>query len=171
MVNPQEANDPIWDYILTTRLQPYIDAVRKWWHEVEDLDVRCTGTYTVEAAPPGLMYRFTRTVKRSPIAGVQAFPFLPTGFLQISGIAGGAVKMIERICLDHRFEMDEFTVIEKHNLPSINNASQFVAFVPTDILVGTRTLGKWLYFTDTEIMYLAIGQVTEAMQNKAKLKT
>jgi hypothetical protein len=166
----QDPNDPLFEYILYSRLQPYIEKVREWWANIPNLKTHATGLFGIPDSPPGLMYRFTKSARKSPIAGVQAFPLVPTAFLQITGISGGAVKMIERVCQDHRFSIDEFRVIVKSNLPSTYNCGQFVAFIPEDIFIDVRSMGQWLYLTSTELMYLAVGQVTKEVQNKAKLK-
>jgi len=163
-------DDPIWNYVLETRLQPYIGYVREWWanvHNFSMLDTGITELYYDDA--PGLYVRFTRTAIRSPIRGIQAFPFVPTARLQITGIQGGSTKMIDRVCLNGRFKIEEFTIICKNNLPSVFNASQLVAFVPTELLEN-QTLGCWLYFTQEELSLLARGESNEAIRNKALLK-
>jgi hypothetical protein len=166
----QKYDDPIYEYILNTRLQIYIPKVREWWANVPDLSMAATGVFGIADAPPGLMYRFTRSAKKSPILGVQAFPLVPTAFLQITGIAGGTIKMIERVCRDNKFKMEEFLIIEKSNLPSTYNSGQFIAFIPEDIYADTKSLGQWMYLTSTELMYLAAGHITKEIQDKAKLK-
>lgn len=163
-------DDPIWAYILQTRLYPYIPAVRAWWSNLDEVDPQGTGIAEIDSDPPGLYSRFTRTAVRSPIRGVQAFPFVLSATLQISGIQGGAKKMITRVCADNRFVLDEFTVIAKSNLPSVFSAAQFLAFVPTVILQETAHLGVWLYLTRDEIATLAKGENCEAIRLKALLK-
>jgi hypothetical protein len=166
----QDRYDPIFDYILGSRLQPYIPKVREWWAKIPDLSTLSTGLFGIPDSPPGLMYRFTRSAKKSPLPGIQAFPLVPTAFLQITGITGGSVKMVERVCFEDRFHIEEFVIIEKHNLPSTFNAGQFVAFVPIDIYADTKSMGQWIYMTSTELMYLAMGHVTKEVQDKVKLK-
>lgn len=163
--------DPLWDYVLVERLKPYIPFVRKWWDKVHEFSVHDVGIYEVntDGKAPGLKVRFTRTAVRSPIKGIQAFPFIPTIYLQISGVQGGANKMIERVC-GKGLQIDEFTIIEKHNLPSTLQQGQFVVFIPTDILQGTKRLGHWLYFTKEEIDLLARGEINKAIKQKALLK-
>jgi hypothetical protein len=166
----QDFNDPLFDYILHTRLLPYIEKVREWWVNMPDLRAQATGVFGIADAPPGLMYRFTKSARKSPIPGIQAFPLVPTAFLQITGIAGGTVKMIERVCQDYKFHIDEFVIVEKNNLPSTYNSGQFVAFIPEDIFVDVKSMGQWMYLTATELMYLAAGHITKEIQDKAKLK-
>jgi hypothetical protein len=147
-----------------------MERVREWWANLPDLKVQSTGLFGISDAPPGLMYRFTKSARKSPIPGIQAFPLVPTAFLQITGVSGGSVKMVERVCQDYKFHVDEFVIIEKSNLPSTYNCGQFIAFIPEDIFIDTKSMGQWMYVTDTELMYLAVGQVTKEVQNKAKLK-
>ena len=162
-------DDPLWEYVLRERCEPYISPVKKWWQEYDSIVFPETGIYAIEDAPPGLSVRFTRTAIRSPIKGVQAFPLLLTGYLQLSGVQGGANKMIERVCA-HGLEIDGITIIEKHNLPSTYMCGQFIAFVPTAIIKGERHIGRWVYFTDYELCSLVSGKVTDSMKQKAVLK-
>jgi hypothetical protein len=162
-------DDPIWEYILLSRLTPYLEPARRWWANVEDISVTNTGIYTLEG-PPGFMMRFTRSPVKSPIKGIQAFPFVTTGYLQLSSIQGGALKMIERICLDRKCKLEEFTLIEKHNLPSLFSNGQFIAFVPSDILEGTNQLGSWLYLTPDEMsQILKAPDIPNTVKNKLLL--
>lgn len=164
-------DDPLWDYVLIERLKPYIPYVRKWWDKLENFTTHDVGIYEIptDGKLLGLKVRFTRTAIRSPIKGVQAFPFIPTIYLQISGVQGGANKMIERVC-GKGLEIEEFTIIEKHNLPSTLQQGQFIAFVPTEILSNTKKLGVWLYFTKEEIDLIARGETNKAIKQKALLK-
>ena len=162
-------DDPVWNYVLEQRLRPFIKRVREWWADVHNFEMIDTGIAEVDPDYPGLYVRFTRTAIRSPIRGIQAFPFIPTGRLQITGVQGGSTKMVERVCLDNKMKIDEFTIICKSNLPSTFNASQFVALVPTDILEN-QSLGVWLYFTKEELSLIARGESNEAIKLKAMLK-
>lgn len=162
-------DDPLWEYVLRERCLPYIPRVKQWWTAIDSILFPETGIYALDDAPPGLSVRFTRTAVRSPIKGVQAFPLLFTGYLQISGVQGGANKMIERVCA-RGLEIDGITIIEKHNLPSTYMCGQFIAFIPTDVLKGERHIGRWVYFTDYELRSLVSGQVTDSIKQKAVLK-
>jgi hypothetical protein len=162
--------DPIWEYLLQSRLAPYIPYVREWWANLDSINVTDTGISELEG-PPGFMMRFTRTPIRSPIKGIQAFPFVLTGYLQITGIQGGVVKMIERVCMDRKCQIDEFTIVEKHNLPSLFSNGQFVAFIPTTLLEDTRILGSWIYMTPAEMSQIvALEGLPETVKNKLLLK-
>ena len=78
--------------------------------------------------------------------------------------------MVERVCLDNRFQIDEFTLVCKIKLLSVFNMAQFIAIVPTDILNETKQLGVWLYFTKEECALLAQGLTNKAIELKALLK-
>lgn len=161
-------DDPIWDYVMGTKLTPYIPAVRKFWENIEDIIITGTGIYKVEGddVPPGLMYRVTNTPVRSPIKHVQVFPFVTVPYLQLTNVAGGANRMVSRVCENNRFTIEEFTIIEKHNLPSTYHKSQFVAFVPTDIINGITDFGKWIYFTHDEMMLIAQCDISPRITEK-----
>jgi hypothetical protein len=148
---------------------PYVAPVREWWETIDIHEYADTGVYGL-AGPPGLNVRFTRTAIRSPIRGIQAFPFVTAACLQLMGIQGGSTKMLNRVCLDNRFTIDEFTIICKSNLPSTFQQGQILAFVPTDILNGSNAIGRWLYFRPNEILALANGIVLPTVLNKAQLK-
>lgn len=166
---PSELDDPVWDYILATKLTPYLDAVRMFWQNIDSIAVDSTGVHNVDEsykAPPGLMYRVTNTPVRSPIKGIQAFPFVPTTYLGMPPVVGGAVKMINRVCADNAFKLEEFTVIEKSNLPSTYHQGQFVAFVPTSMLENPTFSGKWVYLKREEMVELLQGIVSSAVQGK-----
>ncbi len=160
-------DDPVWEYTLASRLLPYVEAVREWWSKYDSLDMRTTKVraVSVEGAPPGLMERMTSTPARSPIKGVQAFPFVPTSYLDMSGVAGGCLKMVERVC-SRGLKLEEFTVIEKHNLPSTYHRGQILVFVPTSVLEGTESLGRFVYLTKGEADTLLAGEVPQSVASK-----
>lgn len=153
-----QENDDMWKYVIEQRLQPYITRAREWWEHYDELHVEHTGIFQVANAPSGMMYRVTNTPVRSPIKNVQAFTFVPVQFLNITGVQGGLNKMISRVC-DGGLQIEEFTIIEKSNLPSTYHQGQFLAIVPTDILKGARQLGKFVYLTRPEMAALAAGEV------------
>jgi hypothetical protein len=168
MSDPIKYDDPVWDYLLATKIQPYIEPARKFWAGIESIHVPGTGVYPItgDDVPPGFMYRMTNTPVRSPIKHVQVFPFVPVSYLNITGVAGGATKMIQRVCAGDRLKIEEFTLVEKSNLPSTYNQGQFIAIVPTDILQGARTLGKWIYCTIPEMMSVAQGIIPKTLEAK-----
>ena len=153
-------------YILETRLRQYIPAVRQWWDNLEDCAPVDTGTYGIEDAPHGLMYRFSRKIANSAIKGVQGFPFLPTACLQLAGIPGGAVKAVEAACLDGQFTIDEFSIVCKSNLPATWTRGQILVFVPTDIYKGERVMGRWVYLTNDEVIALVKGDIPVTVDEK-----
>jgi hypothetical protein len=166
-------DDPVWPYILKQRLEPYMPYIRRWWGELEDISPLDTGVFQIEYStdqPPGLFYRFTRTSVRSPIRGVQAFPFIVAACLQITGVKGGSTKLIQWLLGSDNFTIDEYSVIELHNLPSIFNQGQAIALIPTDIYVDAHNVGKWIYFTNDQISSLIRGIVSEDIQRKAIIK-
>lgn len=168
MSDPIKYDDPVWEYVLATKLHPYIEPVRRFWDKIDDLYVTGTGVYPItgDDVPPGLMYRTTNTPVRSPIKHVQVFPFVPVAYLNITNVAGGAHRMVNRVCMDDKFTIEEFTIVEKSNLPSTYNQGQFIAFVPTDILKGARTLGRWIYCTIPEMMSIAQGKIPKTLEAK-----
>jgi hypothetical protein len=166
-------DDPLWPFVLKERLISYIPYARRWWHELDNISPFETGIFAIEyddTQPPGLYYRFTRTAIRSPIRGIQAFPFVVAGYLQLSGIRGGSTKLIQRLLVNNDFTIDEFTCIELHNLPSTFNQGQLIAFVPTDTFNDVQSLGKWIYLTNEEISALIQRKVVDTVYNKAILK-
>lgn len=153
-----QEDDKMWEYVLITRLQPYVERAREWWEHYNEIIVEHTGVFQLPDSPPGMMYRVTNTPVRSPIKNVQVFPFVPVSFLNITGVPGGLNKMISRVC-DNGITVDEFTIIEKSNLPSTYHQGQFLCIVPTDILNSSKQLGKFVYLTRPEMAALANGEV------------
>lgn len=168
MADIQMYDDPIWEYVMITKLTPYIEHVRKFWETIEDINIVGTGVFPIvgDNVPLGLMYRVTNTPVRSPIKGVQVFPFVPTSYLQIVGVAGGSARMVSRVCANNKFKLEEFIIIEKHNLPSTYHQGQFVAFVPEDIFTSAKQFGKWTYLTVDEMVALCKGIVLNKVKNK-----
>lgn len=162
-------DDPIWEYTLNAKLAMYIPKVREFWKNIEDIDVTGTGVYPVpgDNVPAGLMYRVTNTPVRSPIKNVQVFPFVPTMYLNFTNVAGGATRMVARVCAGGKFTIDEFTIVEKSNLPSTYHQGQIIAFVPTQVLNEGKALGRWVYLTANELMALAQGTVINSIKGKA----
>lgn len=160
-------NDPVWEYIVVSKLQPYITAVKRFWDSYDKLEVAGTGVtplvYDDIECPPGLMLRMTSTAVRSPIKHVQVFPFVPTAYLQISGVSGGVNRMIERVCSNNNLVIDGFTIVEKHNLPSTYHKGQIVCFIPTEVLEGTKNMGKYIYMTTLELCSMAKGKLPDSV--------
>lgn len=164
-------DDPFYEYILVTKLQPYLKAVRAWWKNYENMHFDSTGVLPIELdgieCPPGLFMRMTNTPVRSPIKNVQAFPFVPTAYLQLTGIPGGVSKMVTRVCNKNEFiKLEEFIIIEKHNLPSTYHKGQFIAFIPEDVYNNSRELGKYVYLTRTELQLMSAGVLPKAVMCK-----
>ena len=168
MADIEKYDDPIWEYTLNAKLAQYIPAVRDFWNNIEDIEIVGTGVYPMkgDSNPPGLMYRVTNTPVRSPIKHVQVFPFVPVTYLNLTNIAGGANRMVSRVCADNRFKIDEFTIIEKSRLPSTYHQGQFIAFVPTQVLNSVKDLGKWVYLTAPEMIALMQDKVLQSIKYK-----
>ena len=162
-------DDPIWEYVIVSKLQPYIPAVRNWWKNYKQMTVLSTGVFPIDyediETPPGLFMRMTNTPARSPIKNVQAFPFVAASYLQITGVPGGVNKMIERVC-NKGIEIEEFSIIEKYNLPSTYQKGQLLCLVPTEILKGTNDLGKYVYLSLPELCALAKGETPRSVVMK-----
>lgn len=162
-------DDPIWEYCIATKIQPYLPAVKKWWEQYDKMDVRGTGVFNFEIEgiddkdiPPGLMVRVTSTSVRSPIKNVQAFPFVPTAYLQIAGVPGGVNRMIERVC-KKGLVIEGIKLIEKHNLPSTYQKGQFIAMVPDSIYESSCKLGKYVYLTVQELCALGNSKLPQSV--------
>ena len=166
-------DDPVWEYVLVSKIQPYLPAARKWWENYEKLKIEGTGVFPLQldddtAIPPGMNIRVTSTPVRSPIKNIQAFPFVPTSYFQIAGVCGGVNKMITRVCnRSEGLKLEEFTIVEKHNLPSTYHKGQFIAIIPTAIYDGVKELGKYVYLTIQELQALAAGEALKSVQCKA----
>ena len=162
MTDIDKLDDPVWEYVLATKLTCYLPAVKEFWDNVENIDVAGTSVYPVTNKivscdiPPGLMYRVTSTPVRSPIKNVQVFPFVPTAYLQLTNVSGGSTRMVSKVCADNKFMLDNFVIIEKSNLPSTFHQGQFVAFIPQDILNATKCIGKYVYLKNEEMVNILL---------------
>lgn len=167
MSDVNSLDDPIWDYVLGTRLKPYVEYAKKWWETYEQQELTETGVCPIQGddVPSGMMLRKTNTPAHSPIKGVQIFPFVPAGYLQITGVAGGVTRMISRVC-DRGFEIDGIRVVEKHNLPSTYHKGQILCFIPKDIIEGKQKFGKFVYLTLPEMVALSQGQILPTLSRK-----
>ena len=170
MSEAEKLDDPLWEYVLATKLKPYIEPVKYWWDHYEELKIANTGVFPLKTpddmeCPPGLMVRVTSTAVRSPIKHVQAFPFVPASYLEIAGVTGGVVKMIERVC-QGGFELEGLQIIEKHNLPSTYHKGQIICFVPKDVMDDTKKLGKYVYMTLPELQSIAKGTLPDSVVAK-----
>lgn len=166
MTDNEKLDDPLWEYVLGTKLMPYIPRVREFWEHIEEIDIKGTGVFPIDNAPPGLMYRMTNTPVRSPIKNIQVFPFVPVAYLQLTNVAGGAQRMVTRVCADNKFKIEEFTIVAKAHLPSTYHQGQFVAFIPTTRLDSVDMLGKWVYLTMDQMLALCRGIVPPKVVEK-----
>lgn len=157
-----------WDYILNSKLAEYIPAVHRFWDNITSMVIHGTGVYPVQGddVPPGLMYRMTNTPARSPIKGVQVFPFVPVPYLHFTNVPGGASRMVSKVCAGGRFVIDGFVIVEKSNLPSTYHQGQFLAFIPEEVYSGARDAGRWIYFKLEEMQQLCSGNVPFTVKQK-----
>jgi hypothetical protein len=163
-------DDPVWPFVLRDRLRPYIIPVREWWATVDELDP-AVGIFPIEhEEAPGLFYRFTNTKLRSPVRGVQVFPFVIASYLQITGVASGSTKLVSRLLAGQDFFMDEFVCLEIKRLPSMFNQAQLIAIVPTEQYFDTSRNGSWVYLTKDELSLLIRGKVSAKIREKAILR-
>lgn len=165
--------DSEWEYILVSKIIPYMDYIKKWWSSYGKNEFPGTGVYPMTftdgtQVPNGLYVRATATARRSPIKHIQAFPFIPTSYLKIYKVSGGMCRMIERVCKNNKIVIDGYQVIERHNLPSTWHSGQFLAFVPKDIYDKALTLGRYLYLSNEELMLMADGILPESMILKSR---
>ena len=58
-------DDPIWEYVVASKITPYIEAARRWWSEYDQLKIMGTGVFPIKYddldIPPGLNMRMTST--------------------------------------------------------------------------------------------------------------
>ena len=175
-----------WDYILNSKLAEYIPAVHRFWDNITSMVIHGTGVYPVQGddVPPGLMYRMTNTPARSPIKGVQVFPFVPVPYLHFTNVPGGASRMVSKVCAGGRFMIDGFVIVEKskafaiavvrlyqqisseRNLPATYHQGQFLAFIPEEVYSGARDAGRWIYFKLEEMQQLCSGNVPFTVKQK-----
>lgn len=159
------------EYILFSKLRPYLPAVKRWWEEeregrhsfsmsaqpVKYTDLECT---------EGLFARVFQSPSKSPIKGVSAFPFVPTQQLQIAGIPCGATKMVEDVCAEGLI-LEGFMLIERHNIASLNRRGQVICFIPAE---KAESKGSYIYLTAEEQEALVRGIVLKSVAEKCLVK-
>lgn len=151
------------DYILISRLMPYLDEMRKFWANVKNINVLISGEHKVEGVQD-MYYRVTSTPTRSPIKNVQVFPYIPTAVL---GMANGYQQILAKLCCDKSFRFEEFTILVKSGIPTMCQRGQWLTFIPTDILNQDQDRGTWVYLTKEEMKNLCI---TDGVYNSVKQK-
>jgi hypothetical protein len=160
-------DDPIWEMVVRDELLKYISPARDWWKDIATKKFATTGSYSSEG-PHGMFVRFTKSPLKSPLKGIQAFPYVPTAYLQIKGVQGGCMKMVDRVCSDNRMHIEEFTIVVKSNLPATYNQGQILCIIPTKVLEH-NDLGRWLYLTRDEQAALKMGNIPQSLVTKIKL--
>jgi len=151
-------NDPVFQYVLIDKLQPYIVAARKWWKEKEGHSFLTTSTFPIKWGPPGFYEKCTRSPRQSPIYGVQAFPIVAVSFLDLPRMAMGAMSAVEKIAKDG-LEIDEFIVTSKQGLQSTSRCGLFLCLIPKEEM-NLRTPSRWIYLKPNDILELVNGFVS-----------
>jgi hypothetical protein len=164
---------------LIEQLTPFVKAAAKWWGKKDKTFPVFTGSYPMEKWFPkpsaaeefycgALNVRFTKCSAKSPLKGLQAFPYLPTRYVNITKVKGGIRKSIARECMKG-LEIDGFTVVEKTRLQMLDQSGQVLIIVPTEVYgKNLAAMGRWIYFTKGELAQLSKGYVHAVV--KAKLR-
>jgi len=154
-----------WEYILATRLLPYLPDIRLFWENVEKVNVMITGEHHVEGAKPNVFYRVTQSPARSPLKNIQTFPYIPIDSLGLTG--RDCQQALTEICMGG-WQFEEFTVVVKAGVPTMCQRNMFVAFIPTSMYNEVMSAGSWVYLTVDEMRQLcALPKVYKTI--KAKL--
>ena len=56
-------DDPIWEYTLVRKLQPYVPAVRRWWSEYENMKIVSTGVCAIKYDDIEVSYPMFKSTK------------------------------------------------------------------------------------------------------------
>jgi hypothetical protein len=167
-----EELDPVYEYILQAKLEPYIEWAKRWWTYWEDEVFFETGTYPAKGAPPGTFIRFSRTLAHSAVRGVQAYPYVATPFLQLRHVPGGSRALVDRLCgRTEGFIIDGIRCIERKNLHGTERNGQFIALVPVTLvdaaaLEQRMVRGRYLWIRGEDILSLAAGICDTKMQRR-----
>lgn len=165
-----EINDDEWEEVIIGRLMPYLPSIRRFWEGYGETRFVETGMFPLSygdlATPAGLMVRTTATPARSPVKGVQAFPFVPARYLRLVSVPGGAAKMLQRVCANG-IEHEELVIIERHNMAGTYQRGEIVCAIPKDVMSGARSLGRFVYLTRAEAASLRRGVVEDTLRAKS----
>lgn len=153
-----------WERVLYDRIINLIPIAKEFWDNINDLDFYRTGSYPIPGyEKESMMYRITRTADRSPIKGIQAFPFVPSANLMISD--KGLKQMIKRVCgSDMVVEGMKLVEIDKCHFTYARK--QVIAFIPVERL--NKRWERWMYVSMYDAYKLSVGIVTDEIQKKAK---
>ncbi len=150
------------EYLLSTRLIPYLKDMREFWQQVTGINTMITGEHKFKG---DIYYRVTNTPNRSPIKNIQVFPFVSTANLGIG--SSGYQQTLAKICCENKFRIEEFTIIVKSGIPTMFQRGQWLAFIPTDVLEKAQDIGTWVFLTKEEMRNLCI---TEGVYASIKQK-
>lgn len=156
--------DKIYEYILIDKLQPYLEAARKWWADMENKTFTHTATFRVKDSPAGFYEKLARSPRQSAIYGIQAFPIVAVAALDLPRMAGGAMNNVDDMCKDGIIA-EEFTIISKKGLPSTLMNGLFLCIIPTELL-NARPISRWIYLRPNEILELVNGIVTNTLAER-----
>jgi len=139
------------EYLLTTRLLPYLTDMREFWKKVDTINTVITGEHKYKGE---ISYRVTNSPGRSPIKNVQVFPFIATADLGIA--LSGYQQIIARVCRENKFRIEEFVIVVKSGIPTMCQRGQWISFVPIDVLEKAQDVGSWVFLTKEEMRNLCI---------------
>ena len=129
------------------------------------MDMNRTGSFPLPYADgTGMMVRMTRTADKSPIKGIQAFPFMPADELRISAVPGGYKRMVKKVC-GEEMEIDGMKIIEIENCRNTYTRGTVLAFIPPERLA--LRWERWMYIARDDAWALSRGVVPKAIQTKA----
>lgn len=161
-----ELNLDAWERVLVDRLQDAIPIAKRFWAEVKNLDVTRTGVFPLSyAGETGVMVRITRAASKSPIRGIQAFPFLPADELKIATVPGGYKRMVKKVCKDS-MELDGIKIIEIENCRNTYTRGTVLALIPPERL--NDRWERWMYITRDDAWALSRGEVPADIKKKSK---
>lgn len=160
-----DLNRDAWERVLVDRLQHLVPVAERFWANVANIDVNRTGSFPLPGEEDSkMMVRITRAASKSPIKGIQAFPFLPADELRVSLVPGGYKRMIKKV-LGEEMELDGMKILEVENCRNTYTRGTVIAFIPPERL-ETRW-ERWMYLTRDDAWALARGAVPKGIQIKA----
>ena len=158
--------DVVYEYMFKDKMMPFIEVAREWWQSYESLMFDSIGSMPLlnDKDVSGIFVRFYRTPAQSTIKGIQAFPYIPTQYIDMLRVPGGIRKYIHDICVNG-YMIDEFILIERMYLHGTERSGQFICIIPQRMLIAE---GKYVWLTRNDILELSVGNVTTAMRNRFK---
>ena len=155
-----------WERVLVDRLKHLVPVAERFWANVSSLEVNRTGSFPLQGEESSkMMVRITRAASKSPIKGIQAFPFLPADELRISLVPGGYKRMIKKV-LGEEMELDGMKILEIENCRNTYTRGTVIAFIPPERLKARWE--RWMYVSLDDAWALSRGEVPDAIQHKAE---